>query len=141
MYMAHPYGKPVIGWMSEVMKLTLDDALSFYRAYYTPANAVVVVAGDVKPDEVRRLSEKYYGVLPNTASPPARKRTEEPEPIAARRIVMSDGTSTLRFLDPQTLTVQTVPARIARQKRDPWAGYAEVRQALTKSVVRDVEKL
>jgi zinc protease len=90
MYMAHPYGKPVIGWMSEVMKLTLDDALSFYRAYYTPANAVVVVAGDVKPDEVRKLSEKYYGVLPNTASPPARKRTEEPEPIAARRIVMSD---------------------------------------------------
>jgi zinc protease len=90
LYAAHPYGKPVIGWMSEVMTLTLDDALSFYRAYYTPANAVVVVAGDVKPDDVRVLSEKYYGVLPNTASPPPRKRTAEPEPIAARRVVMSD---------------------------------------------------
>ena len=44
MYMAHPYGKPVIGWMSEVNKLTRDDAMAFYRAHYTPANAVLVVA-------------------------------------------------------------------------------------------------
>jgi zinc protease len=64
--------------------------MSFYRSYYTPANAVVVVAGDVEVDEVRKLAEKYYGVLPNTASPPPRTRTPEPEPIAARRIIMSD---------------------------------------------------
>jgi zinc protease len=90
LYSAHPYGKPVIGWMPEVMKLTTEDAMSFYRSYYTPANAVVVVAGDVEVDEVRKLAEKYYGVLPNTASPPPRTRTPEPEPIAARRIIMSD---------------------------------------------------
>ena len=90
LFTAHPYGKPVIGWMSEVMKLDYRDAMAFYRANYTPANAIVVVAGDVTPDEVRLLAEKYYGVLPNTFSPGPRIRTEEPEPIAARRITMSD---------------------------------------------------
>jgi zinc protease len=90
LFTAHPYGKPVIGWMSEVMKLDYRDAIAFYRAHYTPANAVVVVAGDVALDEVRRLAEKYYGALPNTVTSEPRARTEEPEPIAARRIIMSD---------------------------------------------------
>lgn len=90
LFTAHPYGKPVIGWMSEVMKLDDRDAMAFYRTHYTPANAVVVIAGDVTVDEVRRLAEKYYGALPNTAPPAPRLRTEEPEPIAARRIIMSD---------------------------------------------------
>lgn len=90
LFTAHPYGKPVIGWMSEVMKLDYRDAMAFYRASYTPANAIVVVAGDIAPDEVRRLAEKYYGALPNTFTPEPRLRTQEPEPIAARRIIMSD---------------------------------------------------
>jgi zinc protease len=90
MYTAHPYGKPVIGWMSEVAKLTKDDALAFYRAHYTPANAVLVVAGDVTPEQVRVLAEKYYGVLPNTFTPKPRVRTAEPEPIAARRVTLID---------------------------------------------------
>jgi zinc protease len=90
LFTAHPYGKPVIGWMSEVMKLDYRDAMAFYRANYTPANAIVVVAGDITPDEVRRLAEKYYGALPNTFTPEPRQRTEEPEPIAARRVIMSD---------------------------------------------------
>jgi zinc protease len=90
LFTAHPYGKPVIGWMSEVMKLDYRDAMAFYRGNYTPANAIVVVAGDVTPDEVRRLAEKYYGALPNTFTPEPRLRTKEPEPIAARRVIMSD---------------------------------------------------
>jgi zinc protease len=90
LFTAHPYSKPVIGWMSEVMKLDYRDAMAFYRANYTPANAIVVVAGDITPDEVRRLAEKYYGALPNTFTPEPRLRTEEPEPIAARRVIMSD---------------------------------------------------
>jgi zinc protease len=90
LFTAHPYGKPVIGWMSEVMKLNRDDAMAFYRAYYTPGNAVVIIAGDVTVEEVRPLAEKYYGVLPNPVAPPLRLRTAEPAPIAARRILMSD---------------------------------------------------
>ena len=90
MYTAHPYGKPVIGWMAEVAKLTRDDAVAFYKAHYTPANAVLVVAGDVEPGQVKAMAEKYYGVLENTFTPTARQRTAEPEPIAARRVTMLD---------------------------------------------------
>ena len=90
MYMAHPYGKPVIGWMSEVAKLTRDDAMAFYKAHYTPANAVLVVAGDVTPEQVKGLAEKYYGVLKNTFTPEPRVRTAEPDPIASRRVTLVD---------------------------------------------------
>jgi zinc protease len=91
MYTAHPYGKPIIGWMSEVAKLTRDDAVAFYKAHYTPANAILVVAGDVSPEQVKAMAEKYYGVLKNTFTPGPRQRTAEPEPIAARRVTMVDG--------------------------------------------------
>jgi zinc protease len=90
LYLAHPYRKPVIGWMAEVEGLTLDDAMAFYRIHYTPANAIVVVAGDVAADDVRVLTEKHYGALVNTAEPDLRMRTPEPEPIAARRVIMAD---------------------------------------------------
>ena len=90
LYTAHPYGKPIIGWMSEVMQLTRDDALAFYRAHYTPANAILIVAGDVTADEVKSLAGKYYGGLKNTFTPRPRERTQEPLPIAARRIEMID---------------------------------------------------
>ena len=90
MYTAHPYGKPVIGWMSEVAKLTRDDAVAFYKAHYTPANAILVVAGDVEPDQAKRMAEKHYGALKNTFMPTKRQRTVEPEPIAARRVTLVD---------------------------------------------------
>ena len=53
LYLNHPYGRPVIGWRHEIEKLNRDDALAFYRRFYTPNNAVVVVAGDVTADEVK----------------------------------------------------------------------------------------
>ncbi len=90
LYLAHPYGKPVIGWMDEVAKLSRQDAIDFYHQYYTPKNAILVVAGDVTPEEVKALAEKYYAPLKNTADPPPRMRTPEPEPIAARRVAKQD---------------------------------------------------
>jgi zinc protease len=93
LFTAHPYGKPVIGWMSEVMKLDRAEAMAFYRAHYTPSNAIVIIAGDVSEQEVRPLAEKFYGALSNTATfpPPAQRlRTEEPVPIAARRVTLND---------------------------------------------------
>ncbi len=89
-YTAHTYGRPVIGWMSEVEKLTAEDAEAFYRKYYTPSNAALVVAGDVDPAQVHELAIKYYGKLKNTAPTPVRARTQEPTPIAAKRVEMSD---------------------------------------------------
>lgn len=84
-YQASPYRRPVIGWMNDLEALTPDDAREFYRRWYVPANAAVVVAGDVDPAQVRRLAEKYYGTIP--ARPlPARKPRIEPPQAGVRRI-------------------------------------------------------
>ncbi|CAN5448945.1 pitrilysin family protein [soil metagenome] len=89
-YLVHPYRKPVIGWMNEVAKLTRQDAIDFYRAHYTPSNAILVVAGDVTTAEVKALAEKHYGVLKNTFELKPRVRAVEPEQIAARRVTLED---------------------------------------------------
>ena len=57
LYLNHPYGRPIIGWNHEILELDRQTALDFYHRYYTPNNAVLVVAGDVTPEEVRRLAE------------------------------------------------------------------------------------
>src|SRR4029078_13471068 len=54
LYLNHPYGRPVIGWKHEIEKLNREDALTFYRRFYTPNNAILVVAGDVSTDEVKK---------------------------------------------------------------------------------------
>ena len=60
----HPYGRPIIGWRSELANLTREDALAFYRAHYAPDNAILVVAGDVEVADVKRLAEKFYAPIP-----------------------------------------------------------------------------
>ncbi len=88
MYVAHPYHNPTIGWLPEVSKLTRADAVAFYKAHYTPANAVVVVAGDVQPEAVKAMAERIYGAVANTTRTSPRIRTPEPKPVAARRVVL-----------------------------------------------------
>lgn len=84
-FTASPYRRPVVGWMSDLDAMTPDDARAFYRRWYTPANAAVVVAGDVDVGEVQRLAEKYYGRI--AARPvPARKPRLEPAQSGQRRI-------------------------------------------------------
>jgi zinc protease len=85
----HPYGKPIIGWMHEIEDLGREDALAYYRRFYTPANAVLVVAGDVTAEEVRALAERTYGAVP-AAEKPERRRPREPEARASRRVVLAD---------------------------------------------------
>jgi zinc protease len=84
-FVASPYRRPVVGWMSDLQAMTPSDARDFYRRWYVPANAAVVVAGDVDVQQVRRLAEKYYGVLPTRAVPP-RKPREEPVQMGVRRM-------------------------------------------------------
>jgi zinc protease len=90
LYLNHPYGKPVIGWRHEIEKLTLDDALAFYRRYYTPNNAVLVVAGDVTADEVKALAEATYGKIEPRSEISARQRPQEPAQVASRHVTLSD---------------------------------------------------
>ena len=87
LFLHHPYGTPIIGWPQEVSQLTTEDALAFYKAWYRPNNAVVVIAGDVTLEEVRPLAERTYGQV--AAGPvPERKRLSEPPQTAPRRAVL-----------------------------------------------------
>jgi zinc protease len=90
LYQNHRYGVPIIGWKHEMEQLSLDDALDFYDLYYSPNNAILVVAGDVDPDVVRALAETYYGVIPAEPNLPERIRPEEPPQRAERRITYVD---------------------------------------------------
>ena len=89
-FLNHRYGVPIIGWQSEMVSLDLDDALTYYRTNYAPNNAILVVAGDVRPDEVRALAETYYGAIPANPDLPERARPQEPRQMAERRLLMED---------------------------------------------------
>lgn len=69
-FIAHPYRWPIIGWVSDVAHITPDMLRSFYRRYYAPNNAIVVVAGDVRPAGVVALAERYFGPIPSQLPPP-----------------------------------------------------------------------
>lgn len=84
-YQASPYRRPVVGWMSDLDAMTPEDARAFYKRWYVPANAAVIIAGDVDPAQVKRLVEKYYGSIPAAAVPP-RKPREEPAQAGIRRL-------------------------------------------------------
>jgi zinc protease len=90
LYLNHPYGTPIIGWEHEIEKLDRHDAIAFYERFYTPNNAILVVAGDVSPDEVRDVAEATYGKVARRADPGSRARPREPEPRAARRVSLAD---------------------------------------------------
>lgn len=84
-YQVHPYRRPIIGWVSDLDALTADDARAFFRQWYVPANAAVVVTGDVEVDAVKGLAEKYYGKVPARAVP-LRKPHTEPAQVGLRRM-------------------------------------------------------
>jgi zinc protease len=90
LYLNHPYGKPVIGWRQEIEKLNREEALAFYRRFYTPNNAVLVVAGDVTTDEIRTLAEATYGKVAKVAEIGPRHRPQEPAQVAARHVTLAD---------------------------------------------------
>ncbi|UWU96145.1 insulinase family protein [Bradyrhizobium sp. CB1015] len=91
LYLNHPYGRPVIGWHQEIEKLDREDALAFYRRFYAPNNAILVIAGDVDAAEIRPLVERNFGSIPaQPAIPPRRVRPQEPEPAAPRSVTLAD---------------------------------------------------
>lgn len=90
LYVTHPYAIPVIGWKPEIEKLTTADALDFYNTYYTPNNAILVVAGDVNAADVRALAEETYGKVPRRAEPGPRVRPAVPLLSAGRTVSLTD---------------------------------------------------
>lgn len=89
LYRNHRYGVPIIGWRHEIEKLDKAAAIDFYDKFYTPNNAVLVVAGDVDPDEVRKLALETYGKVARRADPSTRTRLKEPPSRAPHRINMT----------------------------------------------------
>jgi zinc protease len=90
LYLNHPYHRPPIGWRNEIEKLDRDDALAFYRRFYTPNNAVVIVAGDVTADEVKADAEETYGKVAQRAPTNLRQRPKEPVQEAPRTVTLAD---------------------------------------------------
>ncbi len=106
-YLNHPYGTPTIGWKHEVEKLSLEDALAYYRRFYAPNNAILVVAGDVDPANVLELAKKHYGPLAPTVGLAPRHRTEEPPQLAERRLTYVDP----RVSQPYVIRTYLAPER------------------------------
>ena len=90
LYLNHPYGVPIVGWRHELEDLDREDAIDFYKTYYSPNNAILIVSGDVDPENVQILANKFYGSLENTIYLGVRKRPAEPPQIVERRLIFED---------------------------------------------------
>jgi zinc protease len=124
LYQNHHYGIPVIGWEHEMQGLTREDAVAWYNRYYTPNNAILVIAGDVTVDEVKKLAADTFAKVPRRADPGERHRAQEPPPLAARAVTMADA----RVAQP---TVQ-------REYLAPSYGSGPEKEALALDVLSDI---
>ncbi len=86
-YQEHPYRRPVIGWMDDLQHMTAQDARDWYARWYAPNNATLVVAGDVKADDVIAMARRYFGAIP-ARTLPGRKPQDEPAQVGEKRIVV-----------------------------------------------------
>src|SRR5271154_1727416 len=106
LYLNHPYGRPAIGWRQEIEKLDRDDALGVYQRFYSPNNAIVVVAGDVTADEVKADAEATYGKVADRAPANPRQRPMEPVQEAVRTVTLADA----RVEQPSVTRYYLVPS-------------------------------
>ncbi|WP_112322331.1 M16 family metallopeptidase [Oceanibium sediminis] len=113
-YLNNPKGRPIIGWEHEIRDLQLEDALAFYRRYYAPNNAILIVAGDVEPDAVFALAETHYGPLEPTQGLEPRARPSEPPQRAERRLTYRDA----RVRQPYLSRSYLAPSRRAGNNAD-----------------------
>jgi zinc protease len=113
---AHPYRNPIIGWMSDLENMSIGDVRDFYRTWYAPNNAILVVVGDIQPGEVFKLAEQHFGAIPAKALP-ARKPQGEPLQRGQRRAIVKA---------PAELPVVTMafPVPLLRDARNDSEPYA-----------------
>lgn len=107
-YQNHRYGVPVIGWQHEIVQLDMPELTAFYERHYAPNNAVLIVAGDVDPQDVLVLAREHYGPIPANADLPARARPTEPPQRAERRIT---------YVDPRVSQPYLVRSYLAPQRQ------------------------
>lgn len=115
-YLEHPYHHPVIGWMNDLEALSVADARNWYRRWYVPNNATLVIAGDVDPKAVFALAEKYYGRIPARALP-ARRDFSEPVQKGIRRLAVKAPAEL-----PQLIMAFHAP--VIKNPQQDWKPYA-----------------
>ena len=115
-YQEHPYHNPVIGWMSDLQMLTVNDAKVWYKRWYASNNATLVIAGDVKPGEVFALAQRYYGAIPKHVLP-ARRNYTEPQQVGIKRLVVKAPAEL-----PQLVMAYHTPT--LKNPRQDWKPYA-----------------
>lgn len=101
-YTGHPYGRPVVGWNSDITATTMADAEKFFDKYYVPNNITMAIAGDVDPDEIREMAETYFGDMEKGPEPPS-VHTEEPEQRGERRFTIEGETQPLFIMGYHTV--------------------------------------
>ena len=109
-----PYGIPVIGWRHEMQKLSRQDAIDFYDKYYTPNNAILLVAGDVTVPEVRKLAGETFAKVDRRADPGPRDRPTEPQSLTARTVTLTDA----KVTQPQMQRAYLVPSETTAKDRE-----------------------
>ncbi|MGC1182155.1 M16 family metallopeptidase [Legionella sp.] len=115
-HLAAPYNHPVIGWMSDLQQMTVNDVKKWYECYYAPNNATLVVVGDVQAEQVHTLAEHYFGALPKRIIP-QRKQQIEP-PILGKKLVQVQGNAKL----PLVMLGYSVPVvTMAKNTFEPYA--------------------
>jgi zinc protease len=114
LWLNHRYGTPVIGWRHEMEALDMEDVLETYDLWYSPNNAILVVAGDVEPEAVIAMAETHYGPLPAEPELPPRLRAQEPPQLAARRVIYEDP----RVAQPYLLRSYVAPSRRAGDQEE-----------------------
>lgn len=102
-FSAHPYKNPVLGWPSDIRSTTIQDTRDFFHDYYVPSNMTMAVAGDVDPDEIERLAEKYFGQMPGADREAPKLRVEEPEQQGERRVTIEEQTQPIMIMGYHTV--------------------------------------
>jgi zinc protease len=115
-FKAHPYRIPTVGWMSDLEKMTVQDAQAFYERWYAPNNATLVVVGDVSAEEVHKLAARHFGPLKRKTLP-ARKITDEPAQLGPQQLTVRAPAEL-----PYVLMAYRAPA--IRDPQNEWEPYA-----------------
>ena len=139
-YLANPYRRPIIGWMNDLDAMTPNDAREFFKRWYVPANAALVVVGDVNPAQVRALAEKHYGTVPARAVPDRKPRVEPPQagmrriefkaPAEQSYLAMAFKVPQLTSLDPSPDNDDALALTVLAAVLDGYSG-ARLERALT----------
>lgn len=115
-HLATPYHHTPIGWMSDLQQMTVEDLSQWYHTWYTPNNAILVVAGDVQPEQVYQLANHYFGAISAKSVPPL-KEQQEPPALGSRSVTVKRPAKL-----PTLLLGYNVPSLAST--KEPWEAYA-----------------